>query len=407
MKNRFYSIFGKQKSNLVSDFEIISNCHSERSEESHSRYFSLLNSYRNTFILVILFTIFIGILIVACTDSNKPNTNNNNNLSNCPRRFYNDIGVLFPALIFQNQKISNDYKKLICDIGEGGGTELLDLTTMSLTDITSILSNALIATFGDSIHLVFNPGTPIFCPYNSNRALFYCCTETDTVGDRKKFVFGYNYYIISLDGKEVTRVTPPYFGKAGTVDGFTIYGWLIGSNQTIDSLLLNDQIYIPQINKFISSNPNIWYISKTNNYWYGEESTNFPGQEKGIVINGKHFLLSETASEITYASFSQTNKYLALSILPIEQGKNDSNWRYNEVWIIDLQKTLSMGLDTATIYKKINLRKNFCMYSDNGVQAEFMSDNTLAVGMHHDSAAVSNLWEIDIDGNLIKNLTNK
>ncbi|MFH1050700.1 MAG: hypothetical protein V1779_07190 [bacterium] len=69
-----------------------------------------------------------------------------------------------------------------------------------------------------------------------------------------------------------------------------------------------------------------------------------------------------------------------------------------------MDKVLAEHPDTVHV-KKINLRNEFCMYAFAGAWPEFISENTLAVSMHVDGDEMSALWEITIDGKIVRQLT--
>ena len=94
--------------------------------------------------------------------------------------------------------------------------------------------------------------------------------------------------------------------------------------------------------------------------------------------------------DIEHASFSPDGKLVAVSGII-----NDTT--YDQVFIYDV--------GTHSLVKTINFQKSFCMYNLWGVYAEFITDSTLAVSMHKDSAESSPLWEITIDGRIVRQLT--
>jgi len=59
-------------------------------------------------------------------------------------------------------------------------------------------------------------------------------------------------------------------------------------------------------------------------------------------------------------------------------------------------------------YKKIiNLRKLFCKYTYLGLYAEFLSNSSLILSMHNDGDAIAPLYEISLDGKIIRQITDK
>ena len=74
-----------------------------------------------------------------------------------------------------------------------------------------------------------------------------------------------------------------------------------------------------------------------------------------------------------------------------------------------IEKTINNPLSKTKNPKKpismINFQHSFCTYSFWGIWPEFITDSTIAVSMHKDGAEYSQLYEITIDGNMVRQLT--
>jgi len=251
-----------------------------------------------------------------------------------------------------------------------------------------------------------------WCPYDNNRILLHADTGTDLPDDSiKRYYYGQNLYIVSLDGSEFKRVTPSIFGPVGAA-GFYIYSWLPASKpghdliqMTADVPGINSiaKIYIPQTDEFSpAENDYLRAITKDGNYNFSGKERNADGR---IIwdINGYEFVFNEEMG-LDYSSFSPSGKYLALSVSPPSASWEER--RFNEIWIINVEKFLSEKPDTVTPDKIINLRHDFCMYAMVATPcAEFITETTLAVAMYEDGDDVAYLWEVGINGELLGQLT--
>jgi hypothetical protein len=74
--------------------------------------------------------------------------------------------------------------------------------------------------------------------------------------------------------------------------------------------------------------------------------------------------------------------------------------------MIDVEKWLRERR-TFVPLEKIDFQKRFCMYNFGGgtIDAEFITNTTLAVSNHHDSDVLCPLWEITTDRRLLRQIT--
>ncbi|ROL60086.1 hypothetical protein D9V86_09825 [Bacteroidetes/Chlorobi group bacterium ChocPot_Mid] len=308
---------------------------------------------------------------------------------------------------YQNyQRASYDGKNLI--FRSYGKAYLLNLKSnvVEYIDLQSKLP--------DNVKLTF-AGYFYWCPYDNNRVLIYAATGTDLPDDSiNRYYYGQNIYIVSLDPFDVKRATPSILGPAGAPINFSIVSWLPESNENGDLILLSYVInetayikrYLVQDDKMLDYDGNysiLRAITKDGIYSFSEKGRNADAKTVW-VINGNEFVFNEEMG-LDYSSFSPSGKYLALSVRPANQG-NDEERRFNEIWIINVEKFLSKKPDIVSPDRIINLRYDFCMYAFFTTPcAEFISETELAVAMYKDGDDKAYLWKVGIDGKLLGQLT--
>jgi len=255
-----------------------------------------------------------------------------------------------------------------------------------------------------------------WCSYDNNQVLVYAITGTDIPDDSiVRYYYGQNIYIVTLNGSEVKdlkRVTPSILGPAGAPANLYIYSWLPESNENKDVILLTcDKCgsnyatrYVVQEDKMFDINDNYYFraISNDGKILFSELGRNADAKTVW-VINGNEFVFNEEMG-LDYSSFSPSGKYLALSVSPPSASWADR--RFNEIWIINVDKFLKAKLDTVFPDRIINLRFDFCMYAMVASPcAEFISETELAVAMYKDGDDKAYLWKVGIDGKLLGQLT--
>ena len=107
--------------------------------------------------------------------------------------------------------------------------------------------------------------------------------------------------------------------------------------------------------------------------------------------------LDTTVPSIQAASFSPDGKWVAYWVFPEGNGL-PADTIFDQVWICPVS-------NPTKIEHVINFQCLYCTYSFWGIWPEFISDSTLAVSMHHDGDSVSALWEIGLDGHIVRQLT--
>ncbi|TAL70276.1 MAG: hypothetical protein EPN82_03320 [Bacteroidetes bacterium] len=357
------------------------------------------------------FAIYIVIIFIICSCNESIDVTQ----TGCPlpRYFTDPPGIHEPISVHIEQKLSSDGVKLAFLLDEEVILEILNLKTGKIQKIDfykKLPSNVRFIAYSDYD----------WCPYNGNRLLISAVTLTDTAGDGKKYVWGINLYVISLDGTELKKITPKECPKEGA-QGIASLVWLhestnerdlisgsfytIYSNHPLDYIY--EGIYIPQTNEFISPSPYklLRRQAKDGSYYSHEYYQTSPSYKYNILINGQIINFAENNDSVTvgYVSWSPDSKKLALSVGISE---NDSvpldNHRFSEIWIIDVEKYM-IEKPLFIPVQIINLRKIFCMYG--GMWAEFITDSTLAVSMGGPNADFLYIYEITTDGKMVRQLT--
>ncbi|MBM2814082.1 MAG: hypothetical protein HW421_844 [Ignavibacteria bacterium] len=344
----------------------------------------------------VLVFLFISAFVLRCSNTNGPTNKKDCNYSDT-------ISSPFPTKIFENQRISPDGEKIAYNVSKRY-IEILHLKTGKISQYN------IISRLPSNVRFL-GVGYNEWCPYNPNRLLVHCATSTDLVGDGKKYSYGQNLYLLSIIDSELKCITPIKYGKAGA-DGLPFPIWLSGSNENYDSLHFIAHyvgkdlgIFIPQTQEWIKSSYNDFYLqSKKSKHILGFKPSQII-DSGSYYIDNKKIITTENISILNCASFSPNEKYLALSLQADSATRAKPNRKFTEIWIIDVEKYLANYPKPAEV-KVINILYEFCMITIAG-SVEFITDNTLAVSMRHIGELTENIWEISVDGQLIRNLTNE
>jgi len=250
-----------------------------------------------------------------------------------------------------------------------------------------------------------------WCPYDNNKFVVTCYTGTDTIGDGKSYIVGYQLISVNLDSNNCEIVTPKMLGKAGVSLGLGFLGWLPESS-------INNNFFVIG---YISPTTGDYTIKKYNSNYqtletysyydilsYSYKGSNFYYSNFDSNGNANYYLnnviLNFPAmgySVLSKGDFSPSGKKLAVCV-KVENCAMDSA-RLDEIWIIDVDKYISNPINPVPI-KIINLRDNFCMFTYQ-LNAVFTSETTLALSMFKDGDKYGNIYEIDINGNMVRQLT--
>lgn len=298
------------------------------------------------------------------------------------------------------QHISLDGKKLAFYTNSGSDYFfILDLQTLELKVI--LLKNILPDTASWLRSTICNAVR--WCPYSSSK-IYLACLET-------RVKVGYNNgvgYIYDLNTNAVTRVNPSKYGKFGLEGGNDFRGWLKGSKEGVDSILLDTAIYLVQQDSMYPRP--LGYRRSITQSLHTDDIISTDGfspinDELDIYLNSVYFHESHSIALGGGMSFSPNGRKIALTVTPRIPPSNQEQTDYTgfqEIWIIDRDNPKT-GDEFASY--KLNFQDLFCTYSGWGIHAEYITDSTLAVSMHKDGDAVSPLWEITDKGRIVRQLT--
>ena len=328
----------------------------------------------------------------------------------CPAPVETVYGRRIPRYAHGRQAVSRNGELLAYVDGETV-LHVLNLKTMDdhKIDIESMLP--------ESMHLA-GISTIIWSPYDNTRLAMSAATLTDTVGDRKRYMYGHHLMMVDIQSGTAEIITPPIFNAGGS-SGMSLIGWLVDSRVGMDSFLIRcnnpahepwtvgtepflSGCYVLQTKELIPSRfPEIGAEGHFQQSYNGDTYVSVVpsgGDQDKLHIN-EHFL-NVNAALINKISWSPSGKKVALSVLPTGDGVHH---QFEQIWISDVEKYQREHPDTLS-FDVINLQQRFCMYSFLGCYAEFISDSTLAVSMHVDGGN-SSLWEITTSGRKLRQLT--
>ena len=253
----------------------------------------------------------------------------------------------------------------------------------------------------------------IWSPYDNTRLAIGAVTLTDTVGDRKRYIYGQHLLLVDIQKGIVEIITPPLFNANGAEDIFLLE-WLTTSTQGCDTFFISYQknedlgyryyhhLYILGTHELLPNRfPEIFSYE---DFRQSPDSRLYimavpsAGSQDEILIDGKSFSINTAL--VNRISWSPSGKKVALSVMPKGDGVHH---QFEQIWILDVEKYQREHPDTLR-FDVINLQQRFCMYSFLGCYAEFISDSTLAVSMHVDGGN-SSLWEITTSGRKLRQLT--
>jgi hypothetical protein len=260
----------------------------------------------------------------------------------------------------------------------------------------------------------FADGPNIWCPYDDSKFVVLVVTLTDTVGDGKDFIYGQHLFEMSVDGslfKDVTPVTKA--GMAGPVQ-ITPLAWLVGSSAQADSLLAYysnvapagiSKIFVPQSGMLIPRQFPSGLLAQSKDRFREASVKDAENFDPPLYINGIEIKFPSPPGKIEKASWSPDGKKLAISVLPYYDTVTKTGG-FREVWIADIDRYFSEGLSAVPL-QIINFQKDFCTYNAWGTFGEFITNSTIAVTMHGIDADASYIYEITLDGKMVRQLTSE
>lgn len=255
-----------------------------------------------------------------------------------------------------------------------------------------------------------------WCPYADSLVLVSALTETDT-NNSGKYVSGYNVYIASLNGKIINRATPLKYGERGSEYGPYIR-WLGMSRPEIDYIYVESPWWGDPISyRYKVQGASTTMMQFMDRYSESITGKNYFFETKGLqyiadwFINGSQIV--NPSFDAYYSSWSPNERRLALSGQKKKRTNDttadEKSYRGKEILIYELPVNYIDGPIPYNLQPihVINLRRDFCKFSFIGTYATFITDSTLAVTMHNDGDSYAPLWEISLDGKIIRQLLQK
>jgi len=338
-------------------------------------------------ILVKTFITFFSIIVLVSSASAQTAMDAVDS-SGCPPPKQGIDGPLIPPFSEVAMWLSGDGKNLAFEVGslDGGGT--LNLTTQD--------TNWIIVHGGLPGEQLAAVSELTRCPYDPDLLALTAAMFVDTTNSGSSNVYVVNLFIYRISTGESHLITPKTLGQYGP-EHMTLRRWLSSSHYGNDTLIIGFSgftgEYVPETESLIKTGYLPYYktvlgtsIDESHSIYLVDSLTS----QDGTFIDSTKIEFPRLISEAGNASFSPDNKLFALEIAPITG--------YSEVWIYDVSNP-SKPIDT------INFQNLYCTYSLWGVYPVFITDSTLAVSMHHDGDESSPLWEITIDGRIVRQLT--
>ncbi|HET9136153.1 MAG TPA: hypothetical protein VFO76_05905 [Candidatus Kapabacteria bacterium] len=316
------------------------------------------------------------------------------------------IGRTIPKYYSMYQRLSPDAKWVVYKLNQGGKNYILNLETLKETKLE---------VHGDL------PGEedtywgiPYWSNFDNDLLTLRITSYIDSLNKDGSQIAVSNIFTYRVSTSETQRITPNILGKygeKGSVSGaFKISKDTFYIEYILKGVLKNGKdsifhgFYVPITQSLIPNEiyPNLYFsvlgATQDSSHKLVEMLDPMPPHSKfSIFLDQKELLFPRSIQSSLYASFTPNSKLFALSANPIGLGSPDTV--FPQVWIYDANDP-----DPAKI-KVINFQCLFCKYSFEGIYAEFITDSTLAVSMHKDGDISSPLWEITIDGRIVRQLT--
>src|ERR1041384_2567304 len=139
----------------------------------------------------------------------------------CPAPVRTVSGRQIPRYATGQQAVSRN-GQLLSYVGGEAVLRVLNLRTREdrTVDVASMLA--------ESIRLV-GISNIIWSPYDNTRLAIGAVTLTDTVGDRKRYIYGQHLLLVDIQKGSAEIITPPIFPASGA-SGKSLFGWLASSN---------------------------------------------------------------------------------------------------------------------------------------------------------------------------------
>ncbi|MBL8003630.1 MAG: hypothetical protein JNL36_00910 [Candidatus Kapabacteria bacterium] len=250
----------------------------------------------------------------------------------------------------------------------------------------------------------YGRGIPFPCPYNHNLLLFEISYVSDLLPPAvANNVNSIRYIVYDLTNKSVKDITPLQYFETGVPRslGIRFMTWLSKSSEGNDFFDCGKSgVFHVQSAQIVESNPTVIVYLNV-------------GSSGKIKIQNK---VSDTLFSINNVSLNfDRNRIRSTRISPdekfaavfVERQGTDYLWPYYywEMYIIDVEKTLSTG--TMVIHSKIDFPTKLCAFqaSSNFV---LTPNNTIIISFsRYTIQEKSNLYEIDFNGKILRQLTNE
>lgn len=316
----------------------------------------------------------------------------------CDPPFNGGQGRRIPPFAHYNPLLSPDGKLLYCDPGF-----IVNLTNLSIepVNIKWSICPASLQALEDIT----------WSPYDSDKLAFVALFSMDTLGGSLPRVHRNQLVEYRASTKVYKYITPNDAGPYGTkfmgiIRSYKDYlPWSLLSREGADTLHIGYHnegssnlfggYYVPQTQARISISlplTDTTVIRRSSDYSMTIHRTGVKTEDYEYFLNDKLISLEPWIERVMSASFSPSKQLMALGVMP------RSYKDYEQVWIYRVD-------DLSAPISKINFQKLHCMYSFWGAEAEFITDSTLAVSMHKDGDISSPLWEIGLDGHIVRQLT--
>jgi hypothetical protein len=263
----------------------------------------------------------------------------------------------------------------------------------------------------------------IWCPYDPDQVLVTVRSRVDTSKTGANPVSVFNIFKYQISSRASVCITPDTLGPYGALSkGALTFGasyWLTGSTSGNDSFQVGMAasvspdhkqfwgVYVPQQQTLVRTAD---HLPDTEDLAVSSDSTHHVwlthNSKTGAVVlplmidsTPLDFTvpLDTTVPSIQGASFSPGGDWVAYWVFPAGNGL-PADTIFDQVWICPVS-------NPTKIEHVINFQRLYCTYSFWGIWPEFISDSTLAVSMHKDGDSVSALWEIGLDGHIVRQLT--
>jgi hypothetical protein len=314
----------------------------------------------------------------------------------CPPPEDRGHGWRLPPYADTKPKLSYDSKYLLYEPG----------CVLNLSDLQEIALNVNSTLPGAQILGYFNL---TWSPYSSDLVALMVAMMVDTTGGTKPNVYRQHLIKYRISTTETSTITPdallPYGAEViGFQSWFHENGWLPGSSPQSDTFRIGMRkeplrfggLYVPQTQQLIPDTlPKLTIIRNSNNGKHVAWIDRIDAQLTKYYLDSIEIGFPVKPEQVTWGSFSPDGKLFALDVWP---ERVDTNKTYRQVWIYRTE-------DPSTPLHRLNFQELFCKYSFHGIWPEFITDSTLAVSMHKDGDISSPLWEITIDGRIVRQLT--